>query len=757
MRAQDTMSRLLTGICAMLVAASAAAATPDAPSTTSDVAATIGTIDTSFGTDRAIQQSSRTLSFKDLGMLYSLKLRTVFGQASIPLNLRADQLVTGATLALHYAHSPSLRFDLSHLSVYINDQLLRTMPLSAETASGTTVRIPIDPRLLLPHNQIRFELIAHYAKPNECEDPAHTTLWADIDNDSKIELSLVPLPGAPSLERLPAPMFDSGDERRLRLPFVFSGAPNPTSVKAAGIVAAWFGAQADYRGADFPVSFGAMPAGQGVVFVSGGNMPAGFERFADRHAPTIAIIDHPSAPGSKLLVFAAADADGLVQAAQALALGHLALQGAQAEISALQLPPPRAPWSSARWIDPSKPFKLADGALGPLSVTGLVPGPISFDFSLPPDFYPLSEDSVHAKVKYRAAPTSAMNSALNILLNNQFAGGVALNHGDDRRVKKVDDSTLLDVTLPVEALRAHNRLDAQYHFRRDTNTVCEDFDSSSLQGSIDPASTLVMKHYAHFTEMPALEKFADGAFPYSRLSDLADTAVVLPSTPSESDVSAALIVLGHIGRWTRDAASRLEVTTLDALDSVKDRDLLVIGHLDRLQLPDNWHDRMPLRLDGKQLQLAPIGWLAALNERYMYDRDVDSARLHASRVLVNSGQNFAALMGFESPLASQRSVILLTAGRDGNVRDAALALTDAGTAQFVRGGLTLVQADKVSGYDFGGHYDVGHLPWWFALKRWFSQHPYLIWPVALLLVIILGALLKTVLRRKAQARIDEKS
>lgn len=753
MRAKDTMSRLLTGIAAMLIAASASAAT-DAPSTGGDTAAASTA---SFGTDRAIQQSSRTLSFKDLGMIYSLKLRTVFGQASIPLNLRADQIVTGATLSLHYAHSPSLRFDLSHLSVYLNDQLLRTMPLSAETASGTTVRIPVDPRLLLPHNQIRFELVAHYAQPNECEDPAHTTLWADIDNDSKIELSLAPLPGAPSLDRLPAPMFDAGDERRLRLPFVFNGAPSPATVKAAGIVAAWFGAQADYRGADFPVSFGAMPAGEGVAFVSGNNMPSGFERFAGRRTPTIAIIDNPTAPGSQLLVLAAPDSDGLVQAAQALALGHLALQGAQAEIGALQLPPPRAPWSSSRWVDPGQPFKLVNGALGPMSVTGLVPGPVSFEFSLPPDFYPLGENSVHAKIKYRAAPISAVNSSLNVLLNDQFAGGVALNHGDDHRVKKVDDSSTLDVTLPVEALRAHNRLDAQYHFRRDTNTVCEDFDSSSLQGSIDPASTLELHHYAYFTEMPALEKFADGAFPYSRLSDLADTAVVLPNTPSESDVSAALIALGHIGRWTRDAASRLEVTTLAGLDSVRDRDLLVIGRLDRLQLPDDWHDSMPLRLEGNQLQLAPIGWLTALNERYMFDRDVDSARSHASHVLVDAGQNFAALMGFESPLSSRHSAILLTAGRSGDVRDAALALTDPGTAQFVRGGLTLVQADKVSGYDFGGHYDVGHLPWWFALKRWLSQHPYLLWPMALVLVIILGGMMKALLSRKAKARLQEKN
>ncbi|WP_084197527.1 cellulose biosynthesis cyclic di-GMP-binding regulatory protein BcsB [Solimonas soli] len=707
------------------------------------------------GTDMAFLQSSRSLTLKDLGQIYPLKLRTVFGQASIPLNLRADQVVTGASLELRYAHSPSLRFDLSHLSVYLNDQLLRTLPLTAESASGASVRIAIDPRLLLPHNQIRFELVAHYAKPNECEDPAHSTLWADIDNGSRIDLTMSPLPPPPDLANLPAPLFDAGDERRLRLPFAFAGTANPGTLKAAAIVAAWFGTQADYRGADFPVSFNALPPGEGVVLVSGAAALPGFERFAGRQTPGVAVIDNPNAPGSQLLVLSAPDSAGLVQAAQALALGKLTLQGPSAEVSTLELPPPREAWSSSRWVRADRPFMLADGAVAPLSVTGLVPGPIGFEFSLPPDLFPLSKESVRAHLKYRAAPVSAFNSSLNALLNGQFVGGVALDHSSAGK-RKVEDSSTLDLVLPVDALRAHNRLDAQYHFRRDTNLPCQDFDSTSLQGSIEPASTLEIRRYAHFAVMPALQKFADGAYPFSRYGDLADTAIVLPQAPTETDVSAALIAAGHIGRWTRDAATRIEVTTTDALDAVADRELLLVGRLDMLGLPDEWTQRMPLRLSGERVELAPLGLFTELSDRWLQDRDVSAAREHASRVIVDAAQGFAAIEGFESPLKSGRSVVLLTAGRNGDVRSAALALTDPGDVQFVRGGLTLVQGSKVSGYDLGSDYEVGHLPWWFAIQRWLALHPYLIWPIALLLVIIVGILVQTLLRRRAKLRLEHK-
>ena len=100
--------------------------------------------------------------------------------------------------------------------------------------------------------------------------------------------------------------------------------------------------------------------------------------------------------------------------------------------------------------------------------------------------------------------------------------------------------------------------------------------------------------------------------------------------------------------------------------------------------------------------------------------------------------------------------MLLTAGRGGDVRDAALTLTDPGDSQFVRGALTLVTGSTVTGYDLSARYEVGHLPWWFAIKRWLSLHPYLLWPLAVLFVILVGILLQSVLRARAARRLANK-
>lgn len=699
-------------------------------------------------TDTAFLQLERNLTLKDLGQAYPLRLRSVFGQASLPLGIRSDQVVTAATLQLRYTHSPSLRFELSHLNVLVNDQLVKTLPLTADTASGHSLEIPLDARLFLPDSQLRFELVAHYAR-DECEDPTSSALWAEISNESRVALKLSPLALPPALEQLPSPFFEAGERRQLTMPFVFERSPTPTTLKAAAIVAAWFGAKADYRGADFPVRYGNLPAGHGVVFTTRAQAFGGLDIGAVSSKPQISLIENPNAPLGRLLVISAASEEGLVQAAQAFALGQLLMQGRSATVEKLDLSPPREPWSSGRWINPENARPLTDGSLNPLSVTGLVPGPISFELAVPPDLFLLAPGSARLQLRYRAAPIAGGNSALNVTLNDQFVGGVVLG-GGNKPGNAVGENSELDIKLPEGIVRPINRLDAQFHFRRSTDKVCQDFDANSLQGSIDPSSTLTFRNYTHFREMPALEVLAQGGYPYSRLGDLGGTAFILPAQPAAEEVSAALIVAGHLGRWTQDAATRLEVGSIGDVSAFADRDLLVIGPPN--MLPEDWSSRLPLQFTQGRVQLRPIDTFEALQGK-LAGRDPKQASEYASQVVLQAGQDLETIVGFESPLKSGRSVVMMTAGSGGDVRGAALSLIDPGKSQFVRGGLTLIDKEKVSGYDLGGHYNTGHLPWWYAAKRWLGLHPYLMLPLTLLVIIVFAWAARAALRRRAQKRL----
>ena len=49
-----------------------------------------------------------TYTLKQLGALYPLQLRGIDGIYGVPFSVRADEVVTGATLRLSYAYSPAL-------------------------------------------------------------------------------------------------------------------------------------------------------------------------------------------------------------------------------------------------------------------------------------------------------------------------------------------------------------------------------------------------------------------------------------------------------------------------------------------------------------------------------------------------------------------------------------------------------------------------------------------------------------------------
>ena len=209
----------------------------------------------------------RELNLTQLGIDYAIQLRGISGTIGIPFNIRADELVTAASFRLNYAYSPSLIPELSHLKVTVNDVLVATLPVNrADGGKPQTADIPIDRRLITEFNRINVELIGHYTR--DCEDPAHTSLWARIDASSTLRLNVSPLKLTNDLATLPQPFFDRRDVRRARIPFVFGSAESGPLLEAAGVVSSWFGALADYRGAVFPVSRGQLPSGHAVVFAT---------------------------------------------------------------------------------------------------------------------------------------------------------------------------------------------------------------------------------------------------------------------------------------------------------------------------------------------------------------------------------------------------------------------------------------------------------------------------------------------------------
>src|SRR5450830_1237103 len=284
---------------------------------------------------RPANARTATFSLKQLGALFPLQLRGIRGNSGVTFSIRADQVVTGAKLKINYAYSPSLIPQLSHINVMVNEQVAATIPVPTEQAGQNLQReVIIPPRLITEFNRLNLELIGHYTR--DCEDPTHSSLWANVGNDSVLELTLTPIAQANDLALLPQPFFDRRDALPLALPMVFAGTPSASTLEAAGALSSWFGALAGYRGARFPALQDQIPAqGNAIVFAVGNQQIPGGLSLPALQGPTVAMVPNPNDATAKLLLVMGRDGKELKIAANAVAVGSPALSGQVATITSL--------------------------------------------------------------------------------------------------------------------------------------------------------------------------------------------------------------------------------------------------------------------------------------------------------------------------------------------------------------------------------------------------------------------------------------
>jgi hypothetical protein len=120
---------------------------------------------------------------------------------------------------------------------------------------------------------------------------------------------------------------DQRDNRKLQTQFVYAAGADATTLKAAGIVAAWLGKQAGYRGTSFTAQIDQLPAGHGIVFATNAQRPPALRHLPAVDVPTLQLVDHPGVPSAKLLLVLGKDSAQLETAAQALAVGRAAFSG----------------------------------------------------------------------------------------------------------------------------------------------------------------------------------------------------------------------------------------------------------------------------------------------------------------------------------------------------------------------------------------------------------------------------------------------
>jgi cellulose synthase (UDP-forming) len=716
-----------------------------------------------------------TLALSDLGVSNNVVLHGADAVATVHFSLPRTQLVKTATIHLRYHASPGLIPSLSHLKASLNGTLFATLPVTTQpvvtpqpslTPTANTIpsqnnsllesTVTIPAELLAPDNQLTFEFIGHY--DTKCEDPSHSTLWVHIDSNSTIEFAGTLIPLEDNLKLLPAPFYDAKVNHHPIIPIVFLTQPSPKALQAAGIVASWFGVLADTRTIRFPVSIGAIPPGNAIIISeSAATLPASLE-MTTISGPSIAIRANPSDPYAKLLILTGDSSDDVLIAAIALTQQRDLLQGALVRVPSINNPAPREPDDAPRWLSTNRITRLGD--LEP-STTFDTDGttPVAVNMRLPPDLYynyrPQQNLPFHLSYRYNSIPL-ANGSSLQVSVNDAYAGSTPLPQSGK-------PSTQLDavVPVPISDLRPFsNSFLLRFLFAQPKKEDCPNTDpdsSNSLRGAILKDSYLDLQGIPHWATLPNLEIFANAGFPFTRKADLADTAVVMPDTPAAEEIEMYLTLMGHFGAQTGYPVLNVSVTNAGSMNSGAGKDYLVIGTVDDQPAINRLNPSLPVGIDGSGLHIQDTqGFFAQLQHAWWKVRSSDrvqSGQLETAGILPE-----ALIEGIEWPTRSSRSVVVIALRDKDVVQNFLSVFLKTSQASDVSQSVSVLNGSRFTSYRIGNDvYHVGTLSPWIKFNMLFEQYQWLMVACVLFFCFMMAIVLRSILRKKARARLQGNS
>jgi hypothetical protein len=701
-------------------------------------------------------------SFASLGFGQSIRLSGDHNSVVIPFSVRLDEVARTARLHLRFTASPALLPELSHLKVSLNGQMLATVALPKEFAGVSQERdVPLDPRLISDYNELRLQLIGHYTL--ECEDSFHDSIWLEIAPDSAIVLGVQRVALANDLALLPAPFFDHRDNQPVELPFVFAATPEPRLLRAAGVIASWFGSLADYRATHFPLSIGSVPAHHAIALLVNGQSLPGVS-VSPVKAPTLTLLGLGPDGAQKLLLVQGRDAAEVETAAEALVLGQAALTGPQAVVTHLDMGQPRAAYQGPRWVPTDRPVKFAElvGNAEALQARGFTPNAVRVPLRVPADLYAGFSRGVPIWLRYRYSPPIERNSStLDISVNDRYLQTFRLQpsgqvgSADRFSLPLIDSQDWLgpaEVRVPAFQLGSDNELQFQFRFEPAKQGRCRSTPIDNMHAAIDPDSTIDLSDLPHYKKMPDLAAFVGSGYPFTRFADLGSTTVVLADGPVDAgEAEAYLALLARLSRWTGVPALRHELTSIGALHGRVDRDLLLIGRaLAQSASLGGEHD-LPAMVaaSSRMMRLDDPVFSGAYDLRSFH---LQAPRTDG-RVELRAVGDLGALISFESPLHGGRTVVAVTGATPAGLRATLAALNDSGIAPGIRGDVAFVRDRNISSFEVGTDYYVGDLGWWQVIWFHMSRHPVLLVLIVLAGSLLVAMLLYRALRRRAARRL----
>jgi cellulose synthase (UDP-forming) len=240
--------------------------------------------------------------------------------------------------------------------------------------------------------------------------------------------------------------------------------------------------------------------------------------------------------------------------------------------------------------------------------------------------------------------------------------------------------------------------------------------------------------------MPNLELFGDAGFPFTSFADLSQTVVVLPLSPSLSEIGLYLNLLSRFGAETGYPALRVTVERPGSTLS-SGRDYLVVGTTFDQPAFNSLSPLLPATLDdaGVHVQPPARGLPADLNYLQTESSHWLShvlGRAEIENLISDDSEPADALIEEAQSLSSNRSIVAIMLRKDSSADVLSEVLTDPSPTFQLKSSLTLLRHSTFTAYAAGVMpYHVGHISWYAAMRMYLTRY------FVLLLILVMALIL----------------
>lgn len=670
---------------------------------------------------------TRTLTFRDLGVVGPMTLRGFSPLQGFDIALPSDEVVTRAQIVLDGALSPSLLPEASSLTLTLNEQYVGTVQVDPKNSRFGPLVFDIDPIFFTRLSHLNFLFAGEYRR--DCNDMHNGVLWARVSDLSKIIITTSKLPPVRRLSRLPQPFFEKYMRGTVRVPFVFPHYSAQNDLKAAGIVASWFGKLADFRGVSFPVSMNfpaqgnAIEVGVNLPIDSNGNMPSG---------PMLFEVPNPNDQWGTVLVVTGRNKSEVEIAARVLAFSSDTLGDVSSRLVNDVALAPRHPYDAPAFVPTDRTVRLGELiAATDLQREGGAPIGIQVPFQIPPDLFRWRQHGFPLKLHVRTPAAEAFEhegARVDVLVNNSYVQSFPLFDDSmwDKVTKKIPQQhagalALTAAVPPWLLFGGRNQLDFSFNVSPIDRGACRRVNDAFI-ADVDSNSTLDFRNTYHYATLPDLSYFAGSAFPFSKMADYSQTAVVMPPQPDTETATAFLDLMGFLGSSTKYPAVGVDLVSSADLSGILDtKDIIVLSPLDQLGAAKHLLSRSAYEVDGASVRLGQKNFLNGL--WYLFqDKDRAGQNNNAKPLLTTPIVKASLLIGGESPLASHKSVVAILADQSAQLKQMVASLRDKQALPAVQGDLVIKNADVLTNYRNAYAYTVGDLPLWLRIEMMLERH-----------------------------------